>query len=319
VLSWKSLALRLRIVAIPNERTLHVGAVPRGGGIVVASVWLALLALLFSNDQVAQGDFLALFVGGAVVAILGIVDDVVDLKASLKLLVQIVAVIWGLSWVGGMPDFVLPFAPEDLEWLGFLFGTLALLWAISLYNFMDGIDGMAGSGAVFMSVTMGTFLWLQGNTPFAALCFLLAAACAGFVWFNWPPAKLFMGDAGSGFLGYVFGLLMLASVREEPTLLWVWLVIMGYFLTDTTTTLLLRMIFVKPFYGTHRFHAYQSLARRTGNHLKVTSGVLLVQVLWLLPLAILAFRFPEYGPWVFLVAVAPLVVFCATQGTLREL
>jgi Fuc2NAc and GlcNAc transferase len=145
------------------------------------------------------------------------------------------------------------------------------------------------------------------------------AACAGFIWFNWPPARLFMGDAGSGFLGYVFGVLLLATVREVPAALWLWLITMGYFITDTTTTLLLRIRYVKRFYGTHRFHAYQSLARRTGSHARVTGGVLLIELCWLLPLAIVAYLYPALAPWVFVVAIAPLIVFCAVQGALHEL
>lgn len=316
---WKSIALKLRIVATPNERTLHVGVIPRGGGIVIAGVWLAFLTMSFFNGQIGQGDFLALFGGGAALAVLGVVDDAIDVKALPKFVTHIVIVAWGLYWAGGMPDLALSSTQIDLGWPGLLFGVLALLWAINLYNFMDGIDGMAGSGAVFISATMGVFLSLAGNLQFANLCFLLAAACAAFVWFNWPPAKLFMGDAGSGFLGYIFGILIVVTVRDEPTLLWVWLITMGYFLTDTTTTLLLRIRYVKKFYGTHRFHAYQSLAKRTGDHSRVTRGVLLVQILWLLPLAVLAHRFPPFGPWMFVVAVSPLAVFCAKQGALHEL
>ncbi len=316
---WRVIALKLHIVALPNERTLHVGAIPRGGGIVFALVWLAFLAWLFVDQHIGRGDFLALFGGGACLAVLGIVDDAIDMKTLPKFLAQIVVVAWGLYWVGGVPDIVVGSVHVDLGWSGLLSGGLALLWGISLYNFMDGIDGMAGSGAVFISVTMGTILYMHGTPPFALLCFLLAAACAGFLWFNWPPAKLFMGDAGSGFLGYIFGVLIVATVRDDPSLLWVWLITMGYFLTDTTTTLLLRMRYVRPFYGTHRFHAYQSLARRTGNHLAVTGGVLLVEIFWLLPLAVVADRFPYLGPWLFLIAIAPLAVFSAVQGTLHEL
>src|SRR5690606_33842594 len=121
------------------------------------------------------------------------------------------------------------------------------------------------------------------------------------------------------FLGFVFGILALATVREVPAALWLWLITMGYFITDTTTTLLLRIRYVKKFYGTHRFHAYQSLARRTGSHARVTGGVLLIELCWLLPLAVVAYVFPAFAPWIFVVAVAPLVVFCATQGALHEL
>jgi Fuc2NAc and GlcNAc transferase len=306
-------------VALPNERTLHAGAIPRGGGIVLATIWLAFLLVVFLDGHVEPGDFLALFIGGGAMALLGIVDDIVDLHALWKLVVQVIAVAWALHWIGGFPDIAFASAVVDLGMAGTLLGVVILLWGISAYNFMDGIDGMAGSGAIFISLSMGSFLSLEGQHGFGALCFLLAAVCAGFIWFNWPPAKLFMGDAGSGFLGYVFGVLMFATVREMPPLLWVWLITMGYFITDTTTTLLLRIRYVKKFYGTHRFHAYQSLARRTGSHVRVTAGVLLIQLLWLLPLAIGAYVEPEFAPWLFIVAVVPLVIGCAIQGALREL
>jgi Fuc2NAc and GlcNAc transferase len=113
--------------------------------------------------------------------------------------------------------------------------------------------------------------------------------------------------------------LLLATVREEPSALWLWLITMGYFITDTTTTLLLRIRYVKKFYGSHRFHAYQSLARRTGSHARVTGGVLLIELGWLLPLAIVAYLSPALAPWVFIVAVTPLILFCAIQGALHEL
>jgi Fuc2NAc and GlcNAc transferase len=317
---WRTIALKRGIVAVPNERTLHAGAIPRGGGIVLATIWLVFVLVFFLDGQMNKGDFLALFIGGGVIALLGVIDDVVDLPALPKFVVQVIAVAWALYWIGGMPDIMFSRdAVVDLGMPGIVLGIVVLLWGISAYNFMDGIDGMAGSGAIFISLAMGSFLSLEGEQGFGGLCFLLAAACGGFIWFNWPPAKLFMGDAGSGFLGYVFGVLMFATVREVPALLWVWLITMGYFITDTTTTLLLRIRYVKKFYGTHRFHAYQSLARRTGSHVRVTSGVLLVELLWLLPLAVGAYFVPQFAPWLFVVAVVPLVVVCAIQGALHEL
>jgi Fuc2NAc and GlcNAc transferase len=316
---WRGVALKHRIVAVPNERTLHSGAIPRGGGIVIATVWLAVLTYYFLDGSMGLADYLALFAGGAAMAALGLIDDVVDIKAPAKLAAQILIVAWGLYWIGGVPAVALSGEPVDLGWIGTSIGVLGLLWGISLYNFMDGIDGMAGAGAIFISLTMGVFLALSGQSMLSALCFLLACACAGFLWLNWPPARLFMGDAGSGFLGYVFGIAMFLTVREEAQLVWVWLITMGYFITDTTTTLLLRMLLVRKFYGTHRHHAYQSLARRTGDHRRVTVGVLLIEVLWLLPFAIAAYRAPELGPWFFAIAVAPLIAFCAIQGTLHEL
>ena len=319
VWSWKTIALRFNIVSIPNSRTLHTGAIPVGGGIVIAVVWLSCVTALHFTGSVEQNDFLAFSVGGGLLALIGAVDDAADVNPLFRFGSQILLVALGLYWLGGFPALLLPAWSPDLGWFGFLFGVLFSLWMINLINFMDGVDGMLASGTIFICLCMGIFLYLEGNLVFATLLFLLAASSSAFLWFNWPPAKLFMGDAGSVFLGYTLAMLVIATVREHPTLIWVWFIVMGYFLTDTTTTLLFRMRFVRPFYGTHRQHAYQSLARRTGNHLLVTRGVLLVKILWLLPLAILAYVFRDYGPLLLIVAITPLAFFCAKQGVLHEL
>ena len=316
---WKKIALRFNIVSIPNTRTLHTGAIPVGGGIVIAVAWLLCITVLYLNGSVEQNDYLAFSVGGGLLALLGALDDAANVNPLVRFCSQTFLVIWGLYWLGGFPVLWFSSWSLDLGWFGFLLGILCGLWMINLVNFMDGVDGMLASGTIFISLCMGVFLYLEGDIVFATLLFLLSASSSAFLLFNWPPAKLFMGDAGSIFIGYTLAMIVIATVREHPTLIWVWFIVMGYFVTDTTITLLFRMRFVRPFYGTHRHHAYQSLARRTGNHLLVTRSVLLIKILWLLPLAILAYVFRDYGPLILIVAITPLAFFCAKQGVLHEL
>ena len=316
---WRRIALRLNIVSVPNTRTLHTGAIPVGGGIVIAAAWLCCITFLYLTGSLERNDYLTFFVGGGLLALMGAIDDATDINPLFRFVSQIFLVAWGLYWLGGFPVLLFFSRSLDLGWFGFLLGVWCGLWMINLINFMDGIDGMLASGTIFICLCMGAFLYLEGDVIFATMLFLLAVTSGAFLWFNWPPARLFMGDVGSVFLGYTLAMLVIATTREHPTLLWVWLIIMGYFLTDTTTTLLIRMRFVRPFYGTHRHHAYQSIARRTDNHLLVTRAVLLVKILWLLPLAVMAYVFRDYGPLFLIVALTPLAIFCAKQGVLHEL
>ena len=316
---WRSVALRLGFVAIPNKRTMHSGVVPVGGGIVISVVWLAAIAILFSLGHLSLPIFFALFFGGLGLTVLGVVDDAMNLGALTKFGGQIAIVVWAFYWVGDTPPLSVFNQNYELGWFGFLLGGLLVLWLLNLFNFIDGIDGLCASGSVFVSATMAVILQIEQMYLLSLILYLLAIAVAGFLWFNWPPAKLFMGDSGSVFLGYVLGVLMFVSANQNPSLLWVWLITMSYFLADATTTLLLRVRYVKPFYVAHRHHAYQTLASRLGSHLQVTSYLVLLKLLWLLPLAILAYRVPKFGLVFFLLAFLPIAFFCAKNGVLYQL
>ncbi len=316
---WRSVALRLGFVAIPNKRTMHSGAVPVGGGIVISVVWLGSIAVLFALGHLSLPIFLALFFGGLGLTVLGVIDDAMNLGALTKFGGQIGIVVWAFYWVGDMPPFSVLNHSYELGWLGFFLGGLLVLWLLNLFNFIDGIDGLCASGSVFVSTSMAVILHIEQMYLLSLLLYLLAMAVAGFLWFNWPPAKLFMGDSGSVFLGYVLGVLMFVSSNQNPALLWVWLITMSYFLADATTTLLLRVRYVKPFYVAHRHHAYQTLASRLDSHLRVTSYLVMLKLLWLLPLAVLAYLFPKFGFFLFLVAFLPVALFCAKQGVLYQL
>jgi Fuc2NAc and GlcNAc transferase len=181
---------------------------------------------------------------------------------------------------------------------------------------MDGIDGIAASEAIFVACA-GALLGLLGGFASAVppMAVAFAAACGGFLVWNWPPARIFMGDVGSGYLGYVIAVLALAATRENPVALWTWLILGGVFFVDATVTLVRRLIHGDRIYEAHRSHAYQWLARRWGSHAKVTCAVLAVNVLWLLPCAVFATRRPSLAAATVVFALAPLVLLAiATSG-----
>jgi Fuc2NAc and GlcNAc transferase len=198
---------------------------------------------------------------------------------------------------------------------GRILAVLAIVWAINLFNFMDGIDGIAGVEAVFVAAA-GACLCAAGGgaSAVSAAGFVLAGSCLGFLVWNWPPAKIFLGDVGSGFLGYCLAVLTLAATRGSPAAGWIWIILLGVFLVDATVTLSRRAVRGARVHEAHRSHAYQSLARRWHSHLKVTLAVSALNLCWLLPLASFAAVRPRWAIASTAMALLPLVIVALWVG-----
>ena len=180
---------------------------------------------------------------------------------------------------------------------------------------MDGIDGMAASGAIFISLTLAIVLFLtNGSNEVIDIFILIAIVVSGFILFNWPPATIFMGDSGSIFLGYIFGSLLLFTVFNNDISVWSWLTVFGYFFADTIVTQIMRFILVRKWYLAHRSHAYQNLARITNSHLKVTTGVTLYNLVWIFPLTLWSALQPGMGFIAAILAIAPALVVAYKYG-----
>ncbi len=174
----------------------------------------------------------------------------------------------------------------DLGWFGFVCAVIYIVWLLNLYNFMDGIDGLAGIEAITVCCSGALMLWLVNSASSAWLLpVVLAAAVSGFLLWNFPPARIFMGDAGSGFLGITLALLSLQAAWVDPRLLWVWLILLGMFIVDATATLCRRVARGEKFYEAHRSHAYQYASRILGGHRPVTLAIGAINIFWLTPVA----------------------------------
>lgn len=298
-------ALRRQVLDVPNARSSHSVPTPRGGGVAIVLGFLLGLCGLYGLGSVDAALIAALLPGGALIAAVGFWDDHTPLPARVRIVVHFAAALWALVCLGGWHRLELGFAV--LEWgaAGYAVGALLLVWLLNLYNFMDGIDGIAAAEAVCTGLGGALLLWLAGAPPAVPLA--LAAAGLGFGLHNWPPARIFMGDAGSGFLGYVLGVLGLQATVSGATALWPWLILLGVFVVDATLTLLRRMLRGERWLEPHRTHAYQWAARRCGRHLPVTVATVALNLLWLLPCALLAVRYPSWALPVTLLALAPLV------------
>ena len=283
-LSWagtglaRRYALARNVLDVPTHRSSHAAPTPRGGGMAVVAVFLAGTAALAGLGVVSGGTALALAGGGAVVAGVGWMDDHGGLPARWRALAHFAAAAWAVFWLGGMPALDFGLARVHVGGLGAVLAVLGIVWVINLYNFMDGIDGIAGGQALVAGVAAGAMLWAAGEPGLAALSFVVAAASGGFLAWNWAPAKIFMGDVGSGVLGFVFATLAVASERAEAVPLFGWILMLGVFVFDATVTLVRRVGRRERFYEAHRSHAYQRAVQAGWSHARVSASVLAVSV-----------------------------------------
>ena len=303
-------ALGADLMDIPNDRSSHEVPTPRGGGVAIVVVVLVGLMALSLWSAVPTTGLLALGLGGAVVAGIGWLDDHRDVPARWRLLVHLVAAAWVAALAGGAPALVLPGVNWEWGWFGAVVLVLFIGWMLNLYNFMDGIDGIAGVQAVTVAGPAAAMLWWLGASGWAVVAALMAAASLGFLAWNWPPAKIFMGDAGSGFIGFMLAALAVLTWASVGLSIWAWLILLGVFIVDATITLGRRVLRGEKFYEAHRSHAYQRASRYYNRHLPVTVAVGLINLFWLTPLAVTAAFLPAWGIVLLLMAWAPLAFVC---------
>ncbi|MPQ86605.1 glycosyltransferase family 4 protein [Pseudomonas sp. MAFF 730085] len=300
-------ALSRSIMDIPNARSSHSVATPRGGGVAIVLAFLLCLPVLGYANLVPLQVLIGLGCAAALIAIIGFMDDHGHIAARWRLLGHFCAAAWALFWLGGLPPLQLMGVSIDFGWIGHILAAFYLVWMLNLYNFMDGIDGIASVEAICACLGACLVYWLVGLPQLIWLPFLLAMAVTGFLFWNFPPARIFMGDAGSGFLGLVLGVISIQAAWTSSQLFWSWLILLGVFVVDATYTLIRRLMRGDKVYEAHRSHAYQYASRRFGRHRPVTVAVVVINVAWLLPWAIAAAVYRVDGLVCLLLAYLPLV------------
>lgn len=300
-------ALARSIIDIPNARSSHSVPTPRGGGIAIVFGFLLSIPFFAYYGLLDWNLTYALLGSGAGIAILGFMDDHGHIAARWRLLGHFGGALWVIFWVGQLPSLEFFNYRVDFQWAGYLFALFYLVWLLNLYNFMDGIDGLASVEAVFVCCGGALLYLLAGQPEYIWGPIILACATLGFLFWNFPPAKIFMGDAGSGFLGITLGGLSLQAAGVAGELFFGWLILLGVFIVDATVTLMRRLLRGDKVYEAHRSHGYQFASRLYGKHLPVTLAVLVINLVWLLPLACLAALGGVDGSAALVVAYIPLV------------
>lgn len=267
-------ALARAMLDRPNERSSHRVPTPRGGGLAIALVTLGGALIAGLVGALAPRTAAALVGGGAAVAIVGWIDDARGVSAGVRAAVHAAAAAWAVACVGGLPTLAAGPATLQLGWAGSILAVVGIVWAVNFYNFMDGIDGIAGGEAVVVGVAGALLSLARGQGGLAAVSLAVAGAAAGFLVWNWPPARIFMGDVGSGLLGYLFAVVALASEAAGGAPLLLWLLVLGVFFFDATVTLVRRVARGERWYAAHATHAYQRAVQHGRTHAAVSSTVL---------------------------------------------
>ncbi|WP_294962770.1 glycosyltransferase family 4 protein [Sulfurimonas sp.] len=253
-----------------NERSSHTIPTPHGGGIALALTWFIGLIYLYFIDAIDTSLFYALFFG-VVISVVSFFDDLYELSPKLRLLAQASVAIGGIYALGGFGSIGLFFFSIENQIITNIFAFLLIIWFINLYNFLDGINGYAGSEAIFLSIA--GFL-LFGGDHFI----VLALATLGFLYWNFNKATIFMGDVGSTLLGYNIAIFTIYYTNLEPTNLWIWITLFGVFWFDATLTLVRRKLNGEKLSDAHKKHAYQRLTQAGWSHFKVTNYSILLNI-----------------------------------------
>ncbi|MFU2328099.1 MraY family glycosyltransferase [Pseudomonas sp. NFX98] len=300
-------ALSRSLLDVPNARSSHQLPTPRGGGVAIVLSFLAVIPLLGLAGGSAWASLIALLGAGFSVAVIGFLDDHGHIAARWRLLGHFSAAAWALFWLGGLPAVSIFGLVIDMGWIGNILAAVYLVWMLNLYNFMDGIDGLASVEAICICLAIALIYYLTGSVGLVWLPLVLAMAVMGFLYWNFPLARIFMGDAGSGFLGITLGVLSIQAAWQAPQLLWAWLVLLGVFIVDATFTLVRRLLRGDKVYEAHRSHGYQFASRQFGKHVPVTLAIGGINLLWLTPIAILIALGKLDGTTGLVVAYAPLI------------
>ena len=301
---------RLHLLDHPNERSLHTQAVPRSGGVAIVGGLVAggAVSWLFSPYPPSLELGLVL-IAILLVAAVSFLDDHMEINPGLRLLAHTLAAALLLGAGLRLNPIALPSLILILpSWLAILLSIFFIIWMINLYNFMDGMDGFAGGMAVIGFTSFAILGWQAGNTAFTQISLLIAGAAAGFLWFNFPPARIFMGDTGSSVLGLLAAALSLWGNRDGLFPLWMAVLIFSPFIFDATVTLLRRMLRGEKIWLPHKTHYYQRLVQLGWGHRKT---VLLEYALMLACSlsALLAQRLP--GAWQAGLLVTWLLIYSA--------
>jgi UDP-N-acetylmuramyl pentapeptide phosphotransferase/UDP-N-acetylglucosamine-1-phosphate transferase len=257
----RQLAEHHRILDIPNERSSHSRPTPRGGGIAIVMISVIGVAVASLFNLIPSDLTVIIYLGG-VLFIGGVSywDDLHSLPHTLRLGAHGVAALFSIWGIGSWKSFDLPFLGVlDLGWLG---PPMTFLWIVGLtnaYNFMDGIDGIAGGQGVVAGAGWAVLGWLGDQPTISLLGLLLASSSLGFLIHNWPPARIFMGDVGSAFLGYTFGVLPIMAAQQDPQMGLPGVLLVWPFIFDTTFTFFRRMKNKENLFAAHRSHLYQRL------------------------------------------------------------
>lgn len=281
----KIIAKRKSLIDIPNERSSHVIPTPRGGGIAIAGTWFATISYLFYINKIESNLYFALM-SGLLISGVSFIDDIYNLKSLPRLIIQALATVIALYFVGGLIKIDFGFFVFENKIILTAFAFIGVIWFINLFNFIDGIDGYASSEAIFVTLAMAGLL---GDK----VLLILALAVLGFLPWNWQKAKIFMGDVGSTLLGFTIAVFAIYYQNNNSSSIIIWLMLTSLFWFDATFTLYRRYRNNEKLSQAHRKHAYQRITQAGFSHQRTVIYSICINIVFY-GLTIFAYYKPTY-------------------------
>lgn len=302
ILTWliRLWTLKHKILDIPNKRSSHSTPTPRGGGLAIVICWYLGITILFVFDYISDNLYYA-FLSGSILAVISLIDDFVSLKPTIRLVGQIVSASLALFFLKGIHITMFSDWTIKPEIILIPVIIIAIVWFINLFNFLDGIDGYASIEAICMA---GIIFLFTGST----LSLVLIASVAGFLFWNWPKAKIFMGDVGSTQLGLILIILGIYLNNENQFNLAHWIILASPFWFDATYTLFRRWKNHEKLSQAHKKHAYQRIVQSGFTHLQTNMVLIALNiVIAIIILIIRKFSYLTIPSFLFLIILLCLV------------
>ena len=270
------------LIDIPNERSSHSQPKPRGGGIMIVLITLIGVLGLLLIGPARSMSLLTFLICGGIIAFVGWIDDMRSLSTTLRLAIQVLCALVSILGIGYFDKLTVGNSTFALGLVGIPFTIVWLVGLTNAYNFMDGIDGIAGGQAVVGGLAWLGFGLIQQVPIVSIIGLLIASSSLGFLWHNWQPSRIIMGDVGATFLGYSFAVLPLLFENHTPILengLWFSMLVLWAFLADTGITMLRRALRRENIFQAHRSHFYQRLVISGWSHARVSALYIVLSVL----------------------------------------
>lgn len=289
------IAIKMNVYDIPTKRSSHTIPTPRGGGIALIISWyIGITYEHFFWNSMPANLFYA-FLSGLILVFIGLIDDIWRVNPKIKIIFQVLASLLAIFFLGGLQKVDLGFFIIENKYILSVFAIIGIVWAINLFNFLDGIDGYLGSEVVFISLSI-SLLCLN------SIVISLGAITLGFLIWNWQRAKIFMGDVGSTLLGFNIAVFAIYFQNMDKTSILIWIILSSVFWFDATLTLYRRFKNKEKLSVAHKKHAYQRITQAGFSHQKTVIALILIN-LFIFFLAWLSSEFSDYILLFFLATV----------------
>tara|TARA_B100001750_G_C15489326_1_gene590250 strand:- start:98 stop:1132 length:1035 start_codon:yes stop_codon:yes gene_type:complete len=299
-----SFAKKFQIASKPHQGGVRKDIVPTSSGVAFGFVYILIIFIFDNFFEIPSSYTLSIIFGSGLMLLIGFLDDIYPLSSSFRLLFQFLF----LFLIGYLFDaYILLYQQYGLI-ISFvlLFGSI---WIINTFNFIDGADGLLSTNSAIFSIFGGAYIFLSGEITLAISLWILSCINIGFLFFNWSPAKVFMGDSGSLFLGSIFVIFLIGSIVSMKNVIWPLLILLSILYVETTVTLIVRLWRKENAFSEHHsLHAYQQEIIRTGIHSRPSIISLIISFFWTIPMSYLAFIFPNYGLLICLITCLPLSI-----------